>query len=163
LKQKETEETKKSHVVKFHGPLSPHRAPKTDDPKGPITNNRYSFVSSFPSFPSVVQSLENVRPMSATSVPGLASIIVPCWNQLEFTRQCVIALKNHTRPPWELIVIDNGSTDGTGAYLSGVQDSAAVPALDLDPAPDLNINSIRKLKKQHILSCKFYRQHQIPQ
>jgi glycosyltransferase involved in cell wall biosynthesis len=65
--------------------------------------------------------------MSANSIPGLTSIIVPCWNQLEFTRQCIVALKNHTRPPWELIVIDNGSTDGTGAYLSGVQDAAAVP------------------------------------
>jgi GT2 family glycosyltransferase len=64
--------------------------------------------------------------MSANCIPGLTSIIVPCWNQLEFTRQCVTALKNHTRPPWELIVIDNGSTDGTGAYLSGVQDAAAV-------------------------------------
>jgi glycosyltransferase involved in cell wall biosynthesis len=65
--------------------------------------------------------------MSANSIPGLTSIIVPCWNQLEFTRQCIVALRNHTRPPWELIVIDNGSTDGTGAYLSGVQDAAAVP------------------------------------
>ena len=26
-----------------------------------------------------------------------------------------------------MIVIDNGSTDGTAAYLSGVQDAAAVP------------------------------------
>src|ERR1700677_2576613 len=65
--------------------------------------------------------------MSANSSPGLTSIIIPCWNQLEFTRQCIVALKNHTRPPWELIVIDNGATDGTGAYLSGVQDAAAVP------------------------------------
>ena len=37
------------------------------------------------------------------------------------------ALRHYTRPPWELIVIDNGSTDGTAAYLSGVQDAAAVP------------------------------------
>ena len=65
--------------------------------------------------------------MSANSIPGLTSIIVPCWNQLEFTRQCIAALKNHTRPPWELIVIDNGSTDGTALYLGGVQDAAAVP------------------------------------
>jgi glycosyltransferase involved in cell wall biosynthesis len=65
--------------------------------------------------------------MSANSIPGLTSIIIPCWNQLEFTRQCIVALKNHTRPPWELIVIDNGSTDGTGAYLIGAQDAAAVP------------------------------------
>jgi glycosyltransferase involved in cell wall biosynthesis len=65
--------------------------------------------------------------MSSNSTPGLASITIPCWNQLEFTRQCITALVRHTRRPWELIVIDNGSTDGTGAYLSGVQDAAAVP------------------------------------
>jgi O-antigen biosynthesis protein len=61
------------------------------------------------------------------STRGLASIIVPCWNQLEFTRHCIAALKNHTRQPWELIVIDNGSTDHTPIYLAGVQDGAAVP------------------------------------
>ena len=58
---------------------------------------------------------------------ALASIIVPCFNQLEFTRHCLRALYRHTRPPWELIVIDNGSTDGTGMYLAGVQDGSPVP------------------------------------
>jgi GT2 family glycosyltransferase len=65
--------------------------------------------------------------MNRNAIGGLASIIVPCWNQLEFTRQCITALRSYTRQPWELIVIDNGSTDGTAAYLSGVQDAAAVP------------------------------------
>ncbi len=63
---------------------------------------------------------------TTTSPPGLSSIIVPCWNQLEFTRHCVRALVHYTRRPWELIVIDNGSNDGTGAYVSGVQDAAPV-------------------------------------
>jgi GT2 family glycosyltransferase len=44
---------------------------------------------------------------------ALASVIVPFCNQLEFTRHCITALLCHTRQPWELIVIDNGSTDGT--------------------------------------------------
>jgi glycosyltransferase involved in cell wall biosynthesis len=65
--------------------------------------------------------------MNDSTVPGLTSIIIPCWNELEFTRQCITAIKNHTHPPWELIVIDNGSTDGTGIYLAGVRDLAAVP------------------------------------
>jgi glycosyltransferase involved in cell wall biosynthesis len=65
--------------------------------------------------------------MSDCTVRGLTSIIIPCWNQLAFTQQCFNALKNHTRLPWELIVIDNGSTDGTAVYLSGVRDMAAVP------------------------------------
>ena len=59
---------------------------------------------------------------------GLASIIVPCWNQLEFTRQCLAALRRHTTVSWELIVVDNGSTDGTGDYLEGWRDAATIPA-----------------------------------
>jgi glycosyltransferase involved in cell wall biosynthesis len=65
--------------------------------------------------------------MSNNTILGLASIIVPCWNQLEFTRHCITALVRHTRRPWELIVVDNGSTDGTTIYLAGVHDAAAVP------------------------------------
>src|SRR5580658_10156323 len=61
------------------------------------------------------------------TIGGLASIIIPCWNQLEFTRQCVRALLRHTRAPWELIVINNGSTDGTEDYLAGLQDASPVP------------------------------------
>ena len=58
---------------------------------------------------------------------GLASVIVPCFNQLEFTRRCVTALVRYTRLPWELIVVDNGSTDGTAIYLAGVQDASPIP------------------------------------
>ena len=65
--------------------------------------------------------------MNAPPVGGLASVIIPCWNQLEFTRKCVSALMRQTGPNWELIVIDNGSTDGTGTYLAGVQDASPVP------------------------------------
>ena len=65
--------------------------------------------------------------MSTKNLRGLASIIVPCSNQITYTRQCISALNGHTRQPWELIVIDNGSTDHTDIYLAGVQDGAAVP------------------------------------
>jgi glycosyltransferase involved in cell wall biosynthesis len=57
----------------------------------------------------------------------LASIIIPCFNQIEVTRLCVSALFRFTRSPWELIAIDNGSTDGTGFYLEGMRDAAPVP------------------------------------
>ena len=66
--------------------------------------------------------------MKTSNTPSaLTSIIVPCWNQLPFTRQCFAALKRRTRVPWELIATDNGSTDGTASYLAGVRDMAAVP------------------------------------
>jgi glycosyltransferase involved in cell wall biosynthesis len=65
--------------------------------------------------------------MARNPAPGAASIIIPCWNQLEFTRQCIAALLRHTHGPWELIIIDNGSTDGTAAYLANLRDAAPLP------------------------------------
>ena len=61
--------------------------------------------------------------MSADPPPGLTSIIVPCFNQWSSPELCLQALFRHTRRPWELIVVDNGSTDETAAYLAGVQDA----------------------------------------
>src|SRR5262249_38157178 len=48
----------------------------------------------------------------------LASIIVLCCNELEYTERCLESVLRHTRPPYELILVDNGSTDGTPAYLA---------------------------------------------
>jgi O-antigen biosynthesis protein len=65
--------------------------------------------------------------MSHNTIRDLTSIIIPCWNQIEFTQQCIAVLKSHTRPAWELIVVDNGSTDRTSIYLAGVRDMSTVP------------------------------------
>ncbi|MCS7186398.1 MAG: glycosyltransferase [Armatimonadota bacterium] len=48
---------------------------------------------------------------------GLVSIIVLNWNNLPYLRQCVGSVFAHTRPPFELIIVDNGSTDGSLRYL----------------------------------------------
>ena len=53
-----------------------------------------------------------------------ASIIIPCWNQVRYTRQCVRSVLRWTRAPFELILVDNGSTDGTAAFLSELRESA---------------------------------------
>ena len=57
---------------------------------------------------------------------GLASIIVPCFNPVESTRQCMAAIMRFTRRPRELIVVDDGSADETSAYLASMRDDAAV-------------------------------------
>lgn len=51
------------------------------------------------------------------------SIVVPVFNRLEFTRRCIEAIVQHTEDDPELIVVDNGSTDGTDAYLEQCGDS----------------------------------------
>ena len=46
------------------------------------------------------------------------SIIVLTYNQLEYTKQCLASLQKYTeKDSYELIVIDNASTDGTREWL----------------------------------------------
>ncbi|AIQ70817.1 glycosyltransferase family 2 protein [Paenibacillus graminis] len=46
----------------------------------------------------------------------MTSIIIPTYNRLGLLRSCVEAVRAHTGLPYEIIVIDNASTDGTDAY-----------------------------------------------
>jgi GT2 family glycosyltransferase len=48
---------------------------------------------------------------------NMVSIIMLTFNQLAMTRQCVESLTAHTDHDYELIVVDNGSADGTKEYL----------------------------------------------
>jgi GT2 family glycosyltransferase len=48
------------------------------------------------------------------------SIVILARNQLEHTRRCVASIERHTPEPHELILVDNGSTDGTREYLEGL-------------------------------------------
>lgn len=45
------------------------------------------------------------------------SIIIPTFNKAELLEQCVDSIETHTSLPYEIIVVDNASTDGTAAYL----------------------------------------------
>src|SRR5262249_23036869 len=42
-------------------------------------------------------------------------------NQLQYTRQCLDSVLAHTRSPYELVLVDNGSADDTPAYLEEVR------------------------------------------
>jgi len=47
----------------------------------------------------------------------LVSIIIPVYNGLKFTKICLQSILHHTLYPYEVIVVDNGSTDGTVEFL----------------------------------------------
>ncbi|HTU23475.1 MAG TPA: glycosyltransferase [Gemmataceae bacterium] len=72
-----------------------------------------------------VEAAEETNPPSpaphvtpaAPAPPNLTSIIILTYNQLHFTRLCVESIRRHTDVPYELIFVDNGSTDGTVDYL----------------------------------------------
>jgi O-antigen biosynthesis protein len=48
------------------------------------------------------------------------SIIIPTFNQRHLLKKCVGSILNNTDLPYEIIVVDNDSSDGTAAYLKGL-------------------------------------------
>ncbi len=59
----------------------------------------------------IVTAEKAIRPSKLTS------IIILTFNQLEYTKRCMESIHEHTPEPHEIIVVDNGSTDGTREYL----------------------------------------------
>jgi len=51
-------------------------------------------------------------------VPPLVSLVIVNWNGLRFLPECWAALRAQTYPAVEVIVVDNGSTDGSLAWLA---------------------------------------------
>ena len=49
------------------------------------------------------------------------SIVMLTFNALEYTKKCVQSILQNTRLPYEIIFVDNGSTDGTVEYLKKLQ------------------------------------------
>ncbi|MBN3525574.1 glycosyltransferase family 2 protein [Paenibacillus apiarius] len=45
------------------------------------------------------------------------SIIIPTYNKAELLEQCIASIQKHTKVPYEIIVVDNASTDSTPQYL----------------------------------------------
>jgi GT2 family glycosyltransferase len=62
--------------------------------------------------------LDRPVPAFGASAAGEASVVVVTRDNLPFLRLCLESVLAGTEPPCELIVVDNGSTDATPAYLA---------------------------------------------
>ncbi|MBN4081096.1 glycosyltransferase [Caldithrix abyssi] len=52
---------------------------------------------------------------------SMVSIIIPVFNKVDFTRKCIASiLQNTDYPVYEIIIVDNGSSDGTSGYLKEI-------------------------------------------
>ncbi|MBI4734442.1 MAG: glycosyltransferase family 2 protein, partial [Rubrobacteridae bacterium] len=55
-------------------------------------------------------------------MPGakLISIIIPVHNEFDYTKLCIESIYRYTNPMFELIIIDNASTDQTPKYINDI-------------------------------------------
>lgn len=72
-----------------------------------------------------------------TRLPSV-SLVIPLYNQVEYTRQCVASIARCTDVPYELILVDNGSTDGTSEYLRTVEATVVANTVNLGCAKAWN-------------------------
>ena len=51
------------------------------------------------------------------------SVIMPLYNKAPYVRKAVESVVGQTHTDWELVVVDNGSTDGSGEIVAGFSDA----------------------------------------
>jgi N-acetylglucosaminyl-diphospho-decaprenol L-rhamnosyltransferase len=56
----------------------------------------------------------------------LVSLVIPLYNQLHYTKQCIASIRRCTAIPYELILVDNGSSDGTREYLQQLEEATVI-------------------------------------
>ena len=55
------------------------------------------------------------------------SVIVPTWNRLRYLREAIESVRAQSYEHWELVVVDDGSTDGSRDYLAQLADPRVKP------------------------------------
>src|SRR5512133_3186164 len=70
-----------------------------------------SFLASLGSRPSVLRPVVTTRAM----VPSLVTIVIPCFNYAGYLRKAIHSVQAQQYPKFEIIVVDDGSTDDSAA------------------------------------------------
>ncbi len=58
------------------------------------------------------------------SMSGVTTVVIPTYNRLDTLRLCLKSLEMQTTASFKVIVIDDGSSDGTAAALAEIQQSS---------------------------------------
>lgn len=65
-----------------------------------------------------VSDQDSLRQAASSSAPRVG-IVVPVYNAAEHLQECLASIAAQTYQPWEVVVVNNCSTDGTGEIADG--------------------------------------------
>lgn len=71
----------------------------------------------------------------------MVSVILPAYNAEEFLEQAVMSVRAQTMPDWELILIDDGSTDSTPELCDNLADAS--PQIRVVHRPNMGVSEAR--------------------
>ena len=76
----------------------------------------------FPNKQNPIQYILKAKKIPPDKTHADTTITICTRNCLSYTRQCIASLRKHTPKPVKIIVVDNGSTDGTVPFLRNQKD-----------------------------------------
>ena len=82
---------------------------------------------------------------------GLTSLVIVTHNELAYTRLCVESIRLRTDEPYELIFVDNGSSDGTPDYLRSLEGVTVIANKDNRGFPAAANQGIRAATGRQVL------------
>lgn len=77
-------------------------------------------------------------PVRSENTP-VVSVIIPAYNQARYVRKSIQSVLDQTYPFFELIVVDDGSTDETPQILAGIHD----PRMKVIRQPNAGLSAAR--------------------
>lgn len=86
------------------------------------------------------------------SFPCSASVIIPSWNGMKWLPGCLGALKKQSMQDFEIIVVDNGSSDESVSYMREMYPDVRVISLEKNYGFSVAVNAgIREARGEYLL------------
>jgi glycosyltransferase involved in cell wall biosynthesis len=94
--------------------------------------------------------MQTARPLKNTSASPLVSIIIPCWNAERYVAEAIDSALAQTWPHKEIIVVDDGSTDGSLEVIRRFGDHVCLVQIRHSGAPTARNEGLRRAQGDYI-------------